>query len=153
MACSIKLLGVYTLVVGEDLLRKQTLELWGDSPSAEQQAQVREQLGSVVLVEVLVEGIDEKFSARDFTQEDPSQPRGNWQAAWDISFLSADGETLLAKRLKSLPSGVTDFRVAFYIHYWRSGQPLLTSYGVLPTPPPSEMPERLSRLVPFAPAD
>jgi hypothetical protein len=153
MAGSIKLLGIYTLAVSEDLLKQQTLELWGATPSPSQQAQVRDQLGSVVLVEVLVTDADEKFGAPDFTQEDPGQPRANWQAAWDVSFLSADGEKLLAKRLKSLSPRTTNFRVAFYIHYWKSGQPLITSYGALSTPPPSPMPERLSRLVPFASVD
>jgi hypothetical protein len=148
-----QLIGVYTVPLSDELIAAQTRELYGSNPSPPQVAQVREQLASVALIEVLVSGADTQFSVSDFAQADPEKPRSDWQAAYAEAFLSPDGESLLVARWKRLPAGLTDFRVAFYMYYWKVGQPLLSSYGSLETPPPSQMPERLSRLAPYEMVD
>jgi hypothetical protein len=151
MPGQMKLIGVYSLPVDEQLVATQARELYGETPSPSQVAQVRKQLGSIALAEVLVTDADERFNVGDFTQEDPKRPRQSWQAAWAEAFLSPDGETLLVKRWGRLPPNTTAFRIAFYLHFWKTGQPLLTSYGPIPTPAPAPMPERLVRLVPYIP--
>jgi len=74
----IEVVGVYRLDVPEDLFREQFDILYGDPMSDEERVeaekQCREQLSSVVLIELLVENRDASFSISDF-----SQPQG-WSA-------------------------------------------------------------------------
>lgn len=153
---SIEVLGVYRLAVTEELVQDQTDELYGDDlpedERAQGEAQVREQLASVVLVELLVRNRDSLFSADDFTQPMAGVPRESWQAAWCDSYLTPDGEELAVDLWESAPS-VGDLRVAFFLHFWDPGTPLSTSYGPVECPGPTGMPERLARLVPFVPVD
>ena len=149
MASQVQLIGVYTLPVNPEMIAEQAQIIYGDDAAAEELEQAREQLESTVLVEVLVSNADADFDVGEFTQEDPKQPRDNWQAPWAEAFLSTDGERLLVERGESLPSDQDSFRVAFYMHYWKPGEPLVTSYGRLSTSSLSPMPERLTRLVPY----
>ena len=153
---SIKVLAVYRLKVTDDLFREQLAILYPahlpDVDLAAAERQVREQLDSTVLVEVLVRNRDGRFDMGHFTQPDESIPRENWQAAWAEAFLSADGEVLAVDRWSSAPE-VGDLRVAFFLHYWDAKRPLRSSYGDIHCPPPQAMPERLERLVPYEPAD
>ena len=150
MLGQVQLIGVYALPIDRAMIKAQAEILYGDDAAAEDLAQTREQLESVVLVEVLVSNAGSEFDVGDFTQEDSQQPPENWQAPWAEAFLSRDGGRLLAERGEPLPAAHAAFRVAFYLHYWKPGQPLLTTYGHLATTPPAAMPERLARLVPYA---
>jgi len=143
------LVGVYQLSATEQLITEQTELLYGASAPADAAAQIREQLASTVLVEVLISDADARFNIIDFAQQDARLPRENWQVAWAEAFLSADGTALLAERGETLPAGVENFRVAYFIHFYKPGEPLLCSYGSLPAPQPSRMPDRLAQLVPF----
>jgi len=144
-----EVIGVYALRVEEELVRAQAEFLYGPNPSPSNLAQVRKQLESAVLVEVLVSNADAKFDVGHFVQPDPKLPRENWQAPWAEAFLSEDGERLLKAREKSVLAGSATFRVAFFMFYWKVDQPLLSSYGELPAVRSSAMPERLARLVPY----
>lgn len=152
MAGKVEIIGVYSLPVTDDLISTQTGELY-DAPSASQVEQVRQQLRSTVLVEALVTDADAEFNIGDFAQEDPALPRENWQAPYAEALLTPDGEGLLVRRWGSLPPSTSNFRVAFYMHYWKPGRPLLSSYGSVATPPPTAMPERLAKLVPYITVD
>src|SRR5262249_45743661 len=116
--------------------------------SSGQRTRVRQQLESTVLVEALVSKSDDTFKVADFAQKDPRLPSSNWQVAWAEAFLLVDGERLMVERWEPFPAGIGSFRVAFFIHYWQEGQPLLTSYGELAAAPAVPMPHRLARLVP-----
>jgi hypothetical protein len=149
MSGRIQLVGVYQLPVTEDLVVAQAQELYGDEPSSAELAQVRKQLQSTVLIETLITDADDTFDVSDFAQEIPGLPSEEWQVAWAEAFLSADGTELLVERGEDLPTASSTFRVAFFIHAWQAGQPLLSSYGPLPGPKPTPMPDRLARLAPF----
>ncbi len=149
MRSRIELVGVYQLPLTEGLSAAQAELLYGEHASLEQRAQVRHQLESTVLVEVLVADADADFDVGDFAQENPELPRANWQVAWAEAFLSADGQELLVARWEPLPPNHTTFRVAFFIHEWQVGRPLLSSYGNLPGAQPTPMPQRLRDLVPY----
>jgi hypothetical protein len=149
MPGQIELIGVYALPVDDELVRAQAEILYGQRAAATDLAHTRAQLESAVLFEALVSGADADFDVGDFAQEDPQLPRDTWQAAWAEAYLSPDGEELLAERGGSPSPGQLNFRIAFYMHYWKPGQPLFSSYGPLATPPPSRMPERLKRLAPY----
>lgn len=153
MPGKMELIGVYQLPVTDELVQSQAEVLYGANPSPGQCAQARHQLESTALVEVLVTDADRNFNVTDFAQEDPSLPRANWQAAWAEAFLSSDGQHLLVERWEPLPAQHTSFRVAFFIHQWQVGRPLLSSYGSLSTSQPTSMPGRLDELVPYEPMD
>jgi hypothetical protein len=68
------------------------------------------------------------------------------------AFLTPDGKALAAKRWSfDVPPG--DLRLAFFLHVWNAATPLRTSYGDIRCPPPTAMPERLERLVPYQNVD
>jgi len=153
---TIEVLGVYSLPVTDELLQEQTDILHGsDLTGAERrraEGQCREQLESTVLVEVLVRACDNRFDVGGFSQPQDGMPRENWQAAWAEAYLSEDGERLLVERWGDPPKS-DNFRVAFFIHYWKPAKPLLTSYGEVACTAVKQMPERLRRLVPYEPVD
>jgi hypothetical protein len=153
---SIEVLGVYSILVTNELVREQTDILYGndlaESKRRDAERQLREQLESTVLLEVFVRDRDERFDVGDFTQPQDGLPRDNWQVAWAEAYLSDDGEKLLVERWAEPPK-VDSFRLAFFIHYWSPAAQLLTSYGEMRCPAVTKMPERLQRLVPYEPLD
>jgi hypothetical protein len=114
--------------------------------------QIREQLESVVLVEVLVLDRHSRFDVSDFTQVQVSVPRDRWQVAWGETYLSPDGTCLAVDRWSPAPES-GDLRIAFFVHGWDATSPLLSSYGEVSCPKPRPMTDRLARLVPFEPVD
>lgn len=152
----LEVIGVYRLPVTPELLARQIKELVSPRMTSAQQRQtnehIRRQLESVVLIEVLVENADDRFSCDDFTQPLVGVPRSSWQAAYREALLSADG-----RRKRSARSGekadARNFRVVFFLHCYRPDLPLLTSYGERNCPPVANMPTRLQKLHPFVPVD
>jgi hypothetical protein len=114
--------------------------------------QIREQLETTVLVEVLVQKRDKRFNVRDFSQPQDGVPREHWQAAWAEAYLSQDGSALLVERWGDAPKA-DSFRIAFFMHCWNPAKPLQTSYGEVHCPPVKKMPKRLATLVPYEPVD
>jgi hypothetical protein len=148
---SVEVLGVYELRVTDELFREQFEILFPDVPqngrdAAEQE--IRQQLRSTALVELLVRNSDDRFSVDDFTQPDEDLQPHLWQVAYLEAYLAADGETRMDD-----PPDSGDIRVAFYLHYFDPARPLRTSYGDVQCPAAQPMPERLQRLVPYEPVD
>lgn len=152
----IKVLGVYRLDVTPALLEAQFNELYGYDMTEQERRRVRtqcrNQLESVVLVETLIKKPDVNFSIADFTQKQPGLPRDSWQGAYLTHFLDFEGNVVLPCEDYGLPK-VDCYRCAFFLHFFREGSPLLTSYGERFCPPVSTMSDRLQRLVPFMPVD
>jgi hypothetical protein len=152
----IEIVGIYKIPITEDLFREQFEILYGYSMSDEQRTeaeeQCREQLSSIVLIEALIQNRNEHFSISDFTQPQDGVPRDNWQVAYAEVFLTFDGNSLLVQSSRGSPEA-SDFRVAFFFHFWDQTKPLITSYGDLTCPKVSEMPDRLKRLVSYEPVD
>ncbi len=86
----------------------------------------------VYLIEILVEGHPEDFDIDKVTQEDHSQPRANWQVAYDERVLEQTEEKA---------------RLAFFFHYLNVHKPLLTSLGPLHLPEPTKAPAYLKVIV------
>lgn len=63
------------------------------------------------------------------TQDDPAQPRANWQVAYDEAPLNDEGT-----------------RWAFFMHYLDFSRPLLTPAGSLELPAPTPLPDRLKHV-------
>lgn len=110
---------------------------------------IRGSLGSAAYVEVLIRNPDSRFDPGDFKQPDPKLSEGLWQVAWNETYLSEDGETVIAGYpLPPIPEGPI-IRVVFVIHDWKPELPLASSYGELKCPPMQALPDRLWRLVPY----
>jgi hypothetical protein len=144
---TIRILGVYKVDMTDDRLRQTMDEKYGGialSESERRQVEecVREELSSVVLIEVLVENRDDHFDVGDFTQP------GREQVAYDEAYLSPDGTSVLS-RLRMPEDG--SLRLAFFLHFFDPEKPLVTSYGELPTPPIQKMPDILPLLVLYEP--
>jgi hypothetical protein len=86
----------------------------------------------VHLIEILVEGHPEDFDVDKITQEDHSQPRANWQVAYDLRILEQTEEKA---------------RLAFFFHYLSLHKPLLTSLGPLQLLEPTKAPAYLKLIV------
>jgi len=115
-------------------------------------SELRTALKSAVLIEALVENPDKCFDPGDFVQPDATKPEGDGQVAWEEVFLTPDGRRMLSDRQSGIPRK-RSFRIAFYIHLWKHGEPLLSSYGRLQYPKPRPIPERLWRLAPYSLVD
>ena len=78
------------------------------------------------LIEVAISDGGNTFDWGAVTQDDPSQPRPNWQVAYDETPLD-DAKT----------------RWTFFFHYLDFSKPLLTPCGALTLPPPTCLPDHL----------
>jgi hypothetical protein len=81
------------------------------------------------LIEVEIDGQNERFDWGSVTQGDPGQPRANWQVAYDETPLNDEGS-----------------RWAFFFHQLSISRPLLTPAGPLDLPAPTPMPDRLKHV-------
>jgi hypothetical protein len=110
---------------------------------------LRGYMDDAVILEVLVANPDARFNPHDFTQIDPSNPEGHAEMAWNETFLTADGETVIETDYKQRLPAAKQYRVVFVIHRWEPSLPLLSSYGELYAPPVQPLTERLRRLAPY----
>ena len=151
IAPKIQVLGVYSLCVTDGLVREEAECRYAD-PSAAEETEVRQELESVVLVEVLVRNADAQFDVGAFTQPKDGVDPAMWQVAWNEAYLTEDGNRLAEKpRRGSQPK---DFmRIAFFIHCWQPDSPLMSSYGEIECPKVQQMPRRLAYLVPYEGVD
>lgn len=106
-------------------------------------------MDDAVILEVLVANPDARFNPHDFTQIDPSNPEAHAEMAWNETFLTADGETVIETDYKQRLPAAKQYRVVFVIHRWEPSLPLLSSYGELYAPPVQPLTERLRRLAPY----
>jgi hypothetical protein len=149
---SIEVLGVYRVRATDALIQDRIEYSYSsdqvstpdDRRAVEQEC--REFIESVALIEAVVRNADERFDIGDFTQRLDGVPRGNWQAAYDEAWLTPDGTS---RSSGSHTGAGADLRIAFFLHCWDTGKPLVSSYGDIHCPAVSEMPERLARLVPY----
>ena len=145
MEPTLTILGVYRLDVTPEIFAAQ-LPMYGDDE------QCRDHFSSVVLVEAIASGVDERFSLSDFTQPNPTYPHGAAQVPWDEGLLSSDGEALLTRNINCV-EGDGPLRFAFYMHYWNPDLPLRWTYGEVSCPAPQPKPVRLEVLMPYRPCD
>ena len=143
-----QILGAYRLAPDPDLFAQaMDLKYGGVALSNDErrlaEERVRTELARVVLIEVLINGRDERFSVDDFGQT------GSDQAPYGEVFLSADGRVVIADAYE-VPADST-LRIAFYLHYTDPERELNTSYGAVKLPPVQSIPRRLAELMPYEP--
>ena len=143
----IRVLGVYRVDPTGQLFHQAMSMKYGGlmlstRERAAAEAAVREELSSIALIELAVDNPDEQFNVSHFVQP------GSDQAPYDEAYLSPDGSTVQSKLHP--PPGAS-LRLAFFLHFFKPGIPLGTTYGEVPLPAIDEMPERLQRLLPYEP--
>lgn len=130
--------GVHPYPATAKLLADTLVWQYGDNLSADErkaaEERVREHLASVYLLEVSGEDLTRRFEWGKITQEIPSLPRAQWQVPYEE---------------RPLDEGRS--RWAFFFHYLRPDEPLLTPYGPVPLPTPTPLPAHLREVVYEAP--
>lgn len=138
-----------TVVLFKRLGRDAELVPLTEGERSQARDRITHNLGNAAFVEVLIRNADHDFDPADFGQPDSSLDAGHAQVAWNETYLTEDGETVIAGYpMPAVPEGST-LRVVFVIHFWKHGLPLLSSYGQLSCPQMQALPERLWRLAPY----
>ena len=81
----------------------------------------------------------------EITQENPEQPKSNWQVPWDEKNVGRDGNIALDSFDASPNAG--EVRLVFFFHYLDLDKPLLTPAGPVRLPVPTEKPNRFRFMV------
>jgi hypothetical protein len=110
---------------------------------------LRRYMDDAAVLEVRVANPDARFNPHDFAQIDPSNPKDHTEMAWNETFLTAGGETVIDTDYRQRLPAAKQYRVVFVIHRWEPSLPLLSSYGELRAPPLQPLTERLRRLAPY----
>jgi hypothetical protein len=145
----VQVVGAYIVRVDDTLIcdaldAKYPLTHFTEQQRREVRPAVMAEMSSAVLVEVIIENADDRYTADDFSQPDSDQ------AAYMEMYLSRVGTSVISEYDR--PPG--DFlRVVFFLHHFDAAKPLKTSYGVVSIPTPTAMPDRLSRIIRYEPVD
>src|SRR5690349_18740119 len=110
----------------------------------------REHFDRLVLIEALVEGLSGRFDMTKFGQMDIHYPNDlrRMQVGYDEGLLSADGESLIQRRMKCV-HGTGTLRFAVYLHLYDPNRPLQWQHGEVICPPVQDAPVRLMLLMPY----
>ena len=158
----IEMIGAYPIDVTEALFKEAyDMKYEGGAglsgaEEAEARAHVREELTGVVLLEMLVHEVDEACSISDVGQSEANELGASDQVAYAEVLLNDDGTRLLTQPFDDIDldalRGQTA-RIAFFLHFYDSERPILTSYGPIPAPPRTPMPDRLREIISYEPVD
>jgi len=85
----------------------------------------------VHLIEMVIEGNAVELDFGQVTQEDVTQPRENWQVAYEEQVLDEANDSV---------------RFACFFHYLSFEKPLLTPLGIVQLPQPTPMPTHLQHI-------
>jgi hypothetical protein len=97
------------------------------------------------LVELSIRNFVGPLGLSQFTQEQPDQPRTNWQVPWDERVLDAEGASDLHGRFpRKIEATGKPLRLAFFFHHLDLSRPLNTPAGDIPLPRPQVRPQRLA---------
>lgn len=129
----IKIICVYDVPYSEDQYQTCMEILDGLGLS---KTDARHHLATVKLIEVEILDHDRAIDFGEFTQEDTSKPKSEWQVAYD------------ERKIEETKSGS---RWVFFFHYLDLSRPLLTPAGAIDLPQPQERPPQLSDIDYFPP--
>ena len=153
---TLQVLGVFRVPIMEEELRNQLYPFFfSDSALQDRDRRVNEYIRDcvpLVVFELQLNDLDERFSFDDFTQPVPDRPRNQWQAGYDEAILSPDGSLVLARGI-SCTHGLCHGRIAFYFHFYDLQVPMKWSYGEFACPPVELLPKRLLPILPYCPVD
>jgi hypothetical protein len=136
-------IGVYRPAISKETWREQWQVTGKDEAT-------REHFRRLVLIEATVDGLNEPFDLSKFGQMQPDHPDDPryMQCGYDEGLLSADGETLIQRRMNCV-HGTGPLRFAVYLHFYDPQRPLQWQGGEVIGPPIQEEPIRLMMLMPY----
>jgi hypothetical protein len=105
-----------------------------------------------LLIEIAAAAPPADLDVGAFTQEEPGQPRDNWQAPWMEQWLDESGESIVSEPFDAPPDDIATSRLVFFLHYVALDRPLITPTGEVPLRDPVALPPRLSA-VEYGPVD
>ena len=105
-----------------------------------------------LLIEVASQDAPDELDVGEFTQEEPGQPRENWQAPWMEQWLDVSGDNIASEPFEPPPDDLASSRLVFFLHYVALDRPLLTPAGPVPLPAKTDLPQRLAG-VEYEPVD
>ena len=137
------IIGVYRPVISAGTWREQW-KVTGDDEAT------HEHFHRLVLVEAVVEGLSGRFDFSKFGQMQPDHPDDPryMQVGYDEGLLSADGETLVQRKMNCV-HGTGPLRFAVYLHLYDPERPLLWQAGEVTCPAVRDLPARLLMLMPY----
>lgn len=158
----VEILEVHPLTVTDKLIAEALETKYGglDLTAAEQreaEAAVRAEIGSadgplpVVLIEAWVRGAEKRFDPGRLGQARSGAIGPLDQVAYDEAVLTDDGAAILGRDVDEHRG--RDPRLAFFLHYYRPEDPILTPFGPVTAPRPTPMPERLAAIIRYEPVD
>ncbi len=134
----IKVVGVYHYPADDKLLNDTLILQYGEDLSEEEmeqaKLQVAEHFENLFLIEILSTTPLQESHWSDITQKQAGLPRENWQVPYDERKLDEQG-----------------CHWAFFLHYLNPKKPLMTPFGEVPLPNPSEWPPHLKAITYEAP--
>ncbi len=125
---SVSLIGTYQVEVSPEERQHITEHVTGD------EAQTEREIADLVLLELLVSNATQDFDVGLVGQQ------GSDQAPWLERYFSADGQLCLGEKQPTL----TEFRVCFFMHNFRTGSPVQSPYGNIASLDITSMPARLA---------
>jgi hypothetical protein len=140
---NLTILGVYSPIIGMETWQEQW-QVTGDDNLT------KEHFDKLVLIEGLVNDLNGPFDMSKFGQMQPDHPNDPryMQVGYDEGLLSADGETLIQRKMDSV-RGTGPLRFAVYLHFYDADRPLQWQAGTVKCPPIQDVPLRLLALMPY----
>ena len=89
----------------------------------------------------------DSINMMDFTQEIESLPTSSWQAPYDERFLDQEGLNIVEEQTKG------NIRIVFFFHFIDFNKPLVTPEGNKILPMPTEIPDRLAKIIKYEEVD
>lgn len=153
----VKIIGVHPLDVTDEMYDQAVTEQHGlialdlDRDRRDRaHAMTREDLASIVLIEMMIRSRARHMYIGDFGQSAVGDELGpNDEVAYCETYLNIHGDERVASYYEDLVGN--DVRLAFYLHHYKPHRPVLTPYGPVAPPLLTPMPMRLKRLVPYTP--
>ena len=99
------------------------------------------------LVEISVMNFKGELDVAQFTQEEPGQPRDNWQVPWDEHVLESAGVSGELALFSGPLKAAGELRLVFFFHYLDLSRPHSYSRWPVLLPGPNSWPEKLEFIV------
>lgn len=145
----IEILRVFRVSPTEELVLRMVKADWGGRVTPKRRElsmpRVERELGALVLVEAIV-------AAPCIGKLRHATENAGSQVPWQVTLLSADGKRIVRSLFLQEPDAFPA-RVAFFLHYFTPGSPLLGPKGRVVFPRPRRMPSRLASLIQYQPVD
>jgi hypothetical protein len=100
-------------------------------------------------VEIAIDNCPGIFDLSTITQPQDGIDQDYWQVPWDEHLITSDGESVVAGSFEAEDRPelwVGSIRIGFFFHLLDLAIPLVTPFGDLMIPAPSEFPDRLNAI-------